>query len=75
MRGFRDVNPYMPQHLADAIQDAKTRRERPDASEYGPGPDAAPLVNRDHRRTSATPPVPVTSNRPHPGRPRPHLAD
>ncbi|OPX12848.1 hypothetical protein [Mycobacterium sp. AT1] len=53
--GFISVNTHMPQHVLDAMADAKRGRgERDGASEFGPGPsrnraDVAPLVNRAHR--------------------------
>lgn len=45
----------VPQHVLDAMADAKRgRRDRDGASEFGPGrsrnrADVAPLVNREHR--------------------------
>jgi len=77
---FENARANMTQELIDAMHDAKARGDRSGASEFGPGPsrdrhDVAPLVNRAHRRNSAPPPVAVSSNRPHPGRPRPRLAD
>ncbi|BBZ34120.1 hypothetical protein MCNF_27250 [Mycolicibacterium confluentis] len=70
----------MTTETLNAIHDAKTRSDRAGASEFGPGlsrnrQDVAPLVNRNHRRTASPPPIKVTSARPHPGRPRPRLAD
>lgn len=44
----------VPQHVLDAMADAKLKPNRAGASEFGPGPsrnraDVAPLVNRRHR--------------------------
>lgn len=77
---FDNARASATQELIDAMTDAKARGDRFGASEYGPGPsrnrdDVAPMVNRDHRRSSTPPPVEVTSARPHAGRPRPRLAD
>lgn len=77
---FDNARANATQELIDAMHDAKAHGDRAGASEYGPGPsrnrgDVAPLVNRDHRRSSAPPAVEVTSARPHAGRPRPRLAD
>ncbi|MBS1695765.1 MAG: hypothetical protein JST91_26510 [Actinobacteria bacterium] len=44
----------VPQHVLDAMADAKRSPDRAGASEFGPGPsrsraDVAPLVDRRHR--------------------------
>lgn len=76
------MSATIPQELLDAMADAKRQPLREDASEYGPGisrdrTEVAPLVDRSHRRAAQSigVPVPMTSNRPHAGPARPHLAD